>query len=80
MIREGSERLWKDLLGTLLARNDAHMAMFMVDPRSRARELLGRAGIFGRLTASTRQEVAVLANAWNAPAGVLREARVDAGQ
>jgi GNAT superfamily N-acetyltransferase len=75
IIREGKERLWKDLLGTLMAMHGVHMAMFMVDPRSRASELLKNAGIFGRLTASTRQEVAVLANAWNAPEGTLHEAR-----
>jgi GNAT superfamily N-acetyltransferase len=74
VIREGEERLWKDFLATILARHDAHMAMFVLDARSTARARLDRAGLFGRLTASTRQEVVVLANAWNLPAKSLDKA------
>ncbi len=74
VIREGRERLFKDFMSTLLARHDAYMAMFMLDPGSRTRALLEQAGIFGRFTASTRQEVRVLANAWNLPADALHEA------
>jgi GNAT superfamily N-acetyltransferase len=74
VIREGHEQRWKELLGAIKARHGVHMAMFMLDPRARARQLLERAGVFGRLTASTRQEVVVLANAWNTSPDVLRDA------
>lgn len=74
VIREGCERLFKDFLSTLLARHDTYMAMFVLDPHSRTRALLEQAGLFGRFTASTRQEILVLANTWNVPADVLRKA------
>lgn len=64
IVREGAERVWRDLLPTLLAEHDAYFAMFMLDPSSRARARLGRAGLFGHLTARTRQRVAVLAHTW----------------
>lgn len=74
VIRDGEEAVWKDFLATLLARHGAHMAMFMLDPRSSAQARLGRAGVFGRLTASTRQEVVVLANSWNDTTDALQTA------
>lgn len=74
VIREGEERLWKDFLATILARHDAHMAMFMLDGRSGARAQLDKAGVFGRITASTQQEVVVMANAWNVSTDTWRKA------
>ena len=74
VIREGEERLWKDFLASILARYGAHMAMFMLDARSRARARLDKAGVFGRITASTRQEVVVLANAWHVTTDAWRKA------
>lgn len=65
VVRPGSESVWRDLLPTLLAEHDSYLAMFVLDPRSRARELLGTANLFGRFTASTRQRVQVVAHSWN---------------
>ena len=76
VVRPGRERLWRDLLPTIMARHDAHMAMFMLDPRSKVYTRLAEAGLFGRFAAATRQEILVLAQAWNAPGDFLaRSAR-----
>ncbi len=71
--RPGKQHLWPDFLTTLLARHDAHMAMFMLDPRCQAYLLLDEAGLLGRFAASTRQHIEVLAHAWHAPPGLLDE-------
>ena len=71
VVRPGRERLWRDLLPTIMARHDTHMAMFMFDPRSKVYTRLAEAGLFGRFTAATRQEILVLAQAWNAPGDFL---------
>ncbi len=73
VVTPGSRGVWRDFLTTLLARHDAHMAMFMLDPRSEAYALLDSVGVFGRFASSTRQHIEVLAHAWNAPAGMLDE-------
>ena len=73
VVRPGKTALWRDFLTTLLAKHDAHMAMFMLDPESQAYSLLGEAGIFGRFAASTRQHIEVLAQAWNTPPGLIDE-------
>ena len=66
--------MWPDFLSGLLARHDAHMAMFVLDPRLRASSLLRAAKVFGRFAESTRQEVLVVANAWNVPDSELTRA------
>jgi GNAT superfamily N-acetyltransferase len=65
IVREGYERVWLDFLPTLLAAHDAYLAMFLLDPGSAAHARLDRARLFGRLTASTRQRVDVLAHTWS---------------
>lgn len=71
VIKAGHERVWGDLLSTLLARHEAHMAMFLLDTRSRTYALLLSAGLFGRFAQSTRQQVDILANPWNIAADQL---------
>ncbi len=70
VMRPGKTAVWPDFLATLLAKHDAHMAMFMLDPGSQAYSLLDEAGMFGRFAASTRQHVEVLAQGWNIPPGL----------
>lgn len=65
VVREGQTSVWPDFLTTLMARHGAHMAMLVVDPRSRASRLLHEAGVFGRFAAATRQELVVLGTAIN---------------
>ena len=73
VIRPGKTSLWRDFLSTLLARHDAHMAMFMLDPQSRAYSLLRETGLLGRFAASTRQHIEVMAQGWNFPPGKVDE-------
>ena len=63
--------LWGDFISGLMALNRTHMAMFVLDPRSRARRLLNQGRVFGRLGKATRQSVQVIANCWNVNADVL---------
>ncbi len=72
VIKKGHEGLWRDFLSTLLARHEAHMAMFVMDPKGAAYCSLQKAGLFGLFAASTRQRIDVLANAWNMPADQLQ--------
>lgn len=65
VVRAGRERIWIDLLSTLLARHEAYMAMFLLDARSRTYARLRTAGLFGRFAQSTRQRIDVLASSWN---------------
>jgi GNAT superfamily N-acetyltransferase len=65
VVRAGAEGVWRDLLTTLLAEHEVYLAMFVLDPNSRARARLGDAELFGRFTDSTRQRVRVLAHSWN---------------
>ena len=71
VIRPGETSVWRDFLSTLLARHDAHMAMFMLDPESQAYSLLHEAGLLGRFAANTRQHIEVMAQAWNTSPGTI---------
>jgi len=64
IVRDGAAEVWRELLPTLLREHDAYLAMFVVDPRCDARRRLETPGLFGRLTASTRQRIAVMAHTW----------------
>lgn len=67
--------LWGDFISGLMALNRTHMAMFVLDPRSRARRLLNQGRVFGRLGQATRQSIQVVANSWNMNADVLASIR-----
>ncbi len=67
--------LWGDFISGLMALNRTHMAMFVLDPRSRARRLLNQGRVFGRLGKATRQSIQVIANSWNVNADVLAAIR-----
>lgn len=75
VVRAGHEDVWRELLPTLLAEHDAYLGMFVLDTDSEARRRLGRAGLFGRLTASTRQRIAILAHSWNVSSSQVDEFR-----
>lgn len=68
IVRPGYEQIWGDFVSTLLARHEAYMAMFLLDPQGSAYLGLEKAGLFGRFAASTKQRIDVLAMAWNMPA------------
>ncbi|MDJ0917427.1 MAG: GNAT family N-acetyltransferase [Woeseiaceae bacterium] len=61
--RENSAAAWRTLLKDILDRHGAHMAMFVMDPRRETYAELERAGLFGRLSRLTRQNIAVVGNA-----------------
>ena len=67
--------LWADFISGLMARCDTHMAMFVLDPRSRARRLLNHGRVFGRLGRATRQSIHVIANSWNMDADAFARMR-----
>ncbi len=67
--------LWSDFISGLMARFDTHMAMFVLDPRSRARRLLNHGRVFGRLGRATRQSIQVVANTWNMDADAMTRMR-----
>lgn len=77
VVTPGHERVWKDLLSTLLARHDTHMAMFALDPRADYAQRLSRSGILGRVAKATRQQLSIqacchgAARAW--PEALLQE-------
>lgn len=64
IIREGHIDLWPRFLSALLYEHEVHSAMFVLDPESRAYQLLARSGLFGPYSRHTSQELFVLANAW----------------
>lgn len=57
----GSERVWRNLISTLLAEHGVHMAMFTLDDASQVSRRLSEGGVFGRIARSTRQRLAVIA-------------------
>ena len=65
IVRGDDSAVWRELLPTLLSEYDAYLAMFVLDPVCDARRRLASAGLFGRLTASTRQTIAVMAHTWH---------------
>ena len=65
VVRPGHAGVWRDFLSTVMAMHGTHMAMLVLDPRSRASGLLHEAGVFGRFAAATRQRLLVLGRAWN---------------
>lgn len=67
LVRADSAAVWKNFLPTLMHEHGVHMAMFVLDPRSRAYQTLSEGGLFGRFAHSTRTQLDVLATTWNAP-------------
>lgn len=65
VVRPGHARLWPALLTSLLASRGLHVAMLILDPRSRACALLRDEGLFGLTARAMHQEIAVLAAGWN---------------
>ncbi len=58
---------WQEFIAGLLAAHDVHMALFTLDPASRASAILQDAGVFGPFARATRQELRVVASGWNLP-------------
>ena len=63
----GSGKAWRTLLRDVLHRHEAHMAMFVLDPRRETFEALADAGLFGRFSRSTEQRIQVVGNTFNIP-------------
>lgn len=56
---------WPGFLQGLLARHDAHMALFTLDTRSDVAARLDAAGLFGRFAKATQQDLVLVASGWN---------------
>ncbi len=56
---------WQEFVDAILARLDAHMALFTLDPRGEASRKLHETGLFGRFSRATRQEFRIMASGWN---------------
>ena len=71
----GSGDAWRTLIRHILHRHDAHMAMFVLDPRRSTFEALADAGLFGRFSHATEQRIRVVGHTFNLPAASLRSIR-----
>ncbi len=60
---DNSGSAWKALLKDILHRHDAHMAMFVIDPKRATYAELEAAGLFGRFSRLTQQRIGVIGDA-----------------